>query len=151
MFQKKKRFFSEKHFYAQGLTIKSTVNVPRLQFKIKIVNKHFTFEVVTDASDNFINESYWLILGRLDLQPVGESFLPAYGHDIPVLEIYTPRSVKKLEHRKLIDKGEQLQFIVTTISHLNFLGQKSIDTLKISVDSMTNKNLYNMKKRFILW
>ena len=45
--------------------------------------------------------------------------------------------------RKSVDKGEQLQFIVTTISHLNLLSRNSIATLGIFVDSIINKNLCN--------
>ena len=65
-----------------------------------------------------------------------------------MLGIYTANSVKLLEQRKSVDKGEQLQFIVTTIPHLKLLGRYSIATLAISVDSMMNKNLCNdMKER----
>ena len=107
-------------------TIKSTVSIPRLECKVKVENKHFTFEVDTEASDNFMSESYWLSLGRPDLQPVSDSFLSAPGHDLPVLGIYTANSVKLLGKRKSVDKGEQLQFIVTTIPHLNLLVRDSV-------------------------
>ena len=124
-------------------TINSTVSIPQLECKVKVENKYFTFEVDTGASDNFMSESYWLSLGRQNLQPGSESFLSASGHDLPVLGIYTANSVKLLGQRKSVDKGEQLQFIVTTIPHLNLLGRDSIATLGISVDSMMNKSLCN--------
>ena len=66
-----------------------------------------------------------------------------------MLGIYTANLVKLLGHRKLVDKGEQLQFIVTTISHLNLLGRDSIATLGISVDSMMNKSLCNDMKETV--
>ena len=131
------------------LTIKSTVSIPRLECKVKVENKHFTFEVDTGASDNFMSESYWLSLERPDLQPISESFLSASGHDLPVLGIYTANSVKLLGQRKSVDKGEQLQFIVTTIPHLNLLGRDSIATLGISVDSMMNKSICNDMKEMV--
>ena len=110
-----------------------------MECKVEIENKHLTFEVDTEASDNFIGESYWLSLGRPDLQKVSESFLSASGHNIPILGIYSANSVKLLRQRKSVDKGEQLQFIVTKIPRRNLLGRDSIAKMGISVDSMINK------------
>ena len=109
-------------------TIKRTVSIPGLECKVKIENKHFTLEVGTGASDNFISESYWLSLGRHDLQPVSESFLFVSGHDVSVLGIYTANLVKLLEQRAL-------QFIMTAIPHFNLLGKGGITMLGISVNS----------------
>ena len=120
-----------------------------MECKEKVENKHFTFEVDTGASDNFMSKSYWLSLGRPDLQPVSKSFLSASGHDFPVHGTYTANLVKLLGQRKSVDKGEQLQFIVTTIPHLNLLGRDSIAILRISVDFMMNKSLCNNMKETV--
>ena len=88
---------------------KSTVSIPRLECKVKIENKHFTFEVDTGASDNFISESYWS-KGRPNLHPVSESFLSASGR-LRVFGIYRANSVKLLGQRKLVDKGEQYNLL----------------------------------------
>ena len=57
--------------------------------------------------------------------------------------------MKLLGQRKLVDKGEQLQFTVTTIPHLNLFGTDSIATSENSFDSMTNKNLCNNMKETV--
>ena len=62
----------------------------------------YDFEVDTGASDNFIRESTWNLLGKPKLQSTRQTFQSATLDDIPILGTATLDSSLNYNKRKLL-------------------------------------------------
>ena len=120
--------------------VKQINSVPPITQDIVLDGKKFSFEIDTGAAENFMSENIWQKLGKPKLNQVSRKYESASGDQLKVLG-----SLKiKTDTREL---NSFQTFIVVKGHKLNLLGRTAIKTMKIEIDSLFNKKVYQIKNQ----
>ena len=105
-------------------------DTPRLDVPVTIQDRHFTMELDTATTGNFVSLPVWKQLGKPKIDDVRHRYESASKHNLLVLGTF----MAETKH-PVTGKQRSVSYIVTKIPDLNLFGRNVIQTLGISVDN----------------